>query len=429
MIDFQELSKDGDFHHKTMERSEFLSCLKEFKFSLRDLTMILRLAETRRTRRQASLLLRPSSKCFIFDVENIKLLCFSDKCLIFNPEDKTTQNFIRKLHVQFSGANPEEFKEYSMKKVLKLLKQDSNQEHYVNFEHVVLETALDCVVNRFKRTFGIMKPALEMVLQQTTENPETSGLRKLLSVKNSLIQFDQSLEHTVEIIENLLSNDKDMLKLYLSDFDKKEGLENLLESYHSELDLIETESKILAETIEDTEQFISAHMDSLRNEIMRMSLFLEIGGFIMTFGAVVGGIFGMNLKNSYEEDKHAFSIVCISMLVAMLGMVLSFWKRILKLKADTSTAQKFTLLKSFFTYVDDLEYHVSSKRISKPEFKNAVEQITGLKISEKESEFLFRMVDANKDGVFDVEGEHEQENTENEEKNKNVFQPTFRCCI
>eukprot|EP00092_Neocalanus_flemingeri_P055839 GFUD01066089.1.p1 GENE.GFUD01066089.1~~GFUD01066089.1.p1 ORF type:complete len:104 (+),score=40.90 GFUD01066089.1:23-313(+) len=95
----------------------------------------------------------------------------------------------------------------------------------------------------------------------------------------------------------------------------------------------------------------------------------------------------------------------------MVGMLAAFWKKILKLKADTSSAQRFTLLKSFFTYVDDLEYHVLSKKIEKPEFKVAVEQVTGLNISEKESEFLFQMVDTNKDGFFDLEGEDKLENT------------------
>eukprot|EP00092_Neocalanus_flemingeri_P018980 GFUD01020565.1.p1 GENE.GFUD01020565.1~~GFUD01020565.1.p1 ORF type:complete len:412 (+),score=123.55 GFUD01020565.1:27-1262(+) len=410
MIDFQELSKNGDFHHKTVEKNEFLSSLKEFNFSVRDLRMILRLAETRRTR-QPALLLRPSSKCFIFDIGNIQLLCFSHKCLIFKPEDKGTKNFIDRLHQKFSGADSEEFKEFSMQKVLKLLKQDSNQELYQNFEHVILETALENVVSKFRRHFNIMKPALEMLLQQTEENPETRGLKKLLAVKNSLAQFDQSLEHIRKIIENLLSNDKDMLSLYLNDSDKEDEVEYLLESSYAELDEIETENKILTDMIEDTEQFISAHMDSVRNEIMRLSLFLEIGAFIMAFGAVVGGIFGMNLTNSLEADPHAFSIVCFSLLVAMVGMLAAFWKKILKLKADTSSAQRFTLLKSFFTYVDDLEYHVLSKKIEKPEFKVAVEQVTGLNISEKESEFLFQMVDTNKDGFFDVEGEHKLENT------------------
>ena len=383
-----------------------MSSLKEFNFNVRDMRMILKLAEIRKSR-QPSLLLRPSSKCFIFDVENIQLLCSSDKCLIFNPVDKATQNFIRRLHQKFSGASSEEFEKFPEMKILKLLKQDSNQEYYQNFEHVVLETALENVVSKFKRHFNIIKPALEMLLQQTEENPETSGLKKLLAVKNSLTQFDQCLEHLSKILENLCSNDKDMLKLYLSDSANEEkDLEQLLESFQAELDELETENKILADRIEDTEQFISAHMDSLRNEIMKISLFLEIGGFIMAFGAVVGGIFGMNLTNHIENDPNAFTIVCLSLLAAMIGILLCFCKKIFKLNADTSSAQNFTLLKSFFTYVDDLEYYVLSKKIAKPEFKVAVEQITGLKISDKESEFLFQMVDANKDGVFDVGGEY-----------------------
>ena len=42
---------------------------------------------------------------------------------------------------------------------------------------------------------------------------------------------------------------------------------------------------------------------------------------------------------------------------------------------------------------------------SKKEFRTAVEKITNLKISDKENDYLFRMVDANKDGVIDVEEE------------------------
>ena len=55
--------------------------------------------------------------------------------------------------------------------------------------------------------------------------------------------------------------------------------------------------------IEDTDQFISAHLDSVRNEIIKMSLVIEVGGLVMGFGAVVGGIFGMNLKNHSEVFK------------------------------------------------------------------------------------------------------------------------------
>ena len=50
---------------------------------------------------------------------------------------------------------------------------------------------------------------------------------------------------------------------------------------------------------------------------------------------------------------------------ARAGITICIIIRYYQLKADTSSAQSFTLLKNFFTYVDDLEYHVFNKRIEK----------------------------------------------------------------
>ena len=96
--------------------------------------------------------------------------------------------------------------------------------------------------------------------------------------------------------------------LFLNLFKKQsqEEVELLLGSYSADLDEIETEIKIFIDMIEDTDQFISAHLDSVRNEIIKMSLFIEVGGLIMGFGAVVSGIFGMNLKNHVEVNRKPF---------------------------------------------------------------------------------------------------------------------------
>ena len=125
----------------------------------------------------------------------------------------------------------------------------------------------------------------------------------------------------MKVLRNLLGDNEAMLSLYLT---RKQGrvegrveeVELLLNSYAADLDDIDTEVKILIDVIEDTDQFISAHMDSVRNEIIKMSLFTEVGGVIMGFGAVVSGIFGMNLDNKMDlyplqgapEDKVFFII-------------------------------------------------------------------------------------------------------------------------
>ena len=75
------------------------------------------------------------------------------------------------------------------------------------------------------------------------------------------------------------------------------------------------------------------------------------------------------------------------------------------MKVDTSSAQSFKALKSFFTYVDDLEHIVNKKRLDSKEFREVLNQLSGLQVSEEESEFIFRMLDANKDGLINTENE------------------------
>ena len=79
----------------------------------------------------------------------------------------------------------------------------------------MLETALENVVSKYSRHLEIIKPALEMLLQQVSifpqsispcqhkvsnllfqveANPETNGLRRLLAVKKSLAEFEQNVE-------------------------------------------------------------------------------------------------------------------------------------------------------------------------------------------------------------------------------------------
>ena len=165
-------------------------------------------------------------------------------------------------------------------------------------------------------------------------------------------------------------------------------------------------SNITTGLLEDTDQFISAHLDSVRNEIIKLSLFIEVGALIMASGAVVSGIFGMNLLNKLEEHEHGFLLVCLAILLMMICFYAGFYQKYCQLRADTSSAHSFNLLKNFFTYVDDLEYYVFNKKtLTAKEFKEAIEEILKLKISDKEAEYLFTMFDANRDGFIDIEGE------------------------
>ena len=60
----------------------------------------------------------------------------------------------------------------------------------------------------FRRHLRIKKPALEMLLQQIEQSPETTGLKRLLAVKKSLLEFEQRVEQVVRVVQQLLSDNE-----------------------------------------------------------------------------------------------------------------------------------------------------------------------------------------------------------------------------
>jgi len=243
-------------------------------------------------------------------------------------------------------------------------------------------------------------------LKDITDNPETNALKRLLAVKKSISEFEQRLELVQKVVHRAHEENEEV-NANLDPKIKKDR-EETLEYVLAELDEIETDAKIQMENIDDTNQFISAHLDHVRNEIMRLSLKIEVGAFIMGFGAVVGGIFGMNLANGIETNTFAFHIVWVSIIVLSLLMVIFFNKKTAQLKNDTSDALDYKILKNFFTYVDDLESYVENKkRVSKQDFKEAVQKITNLPVEEQEVTYLFRMFDTDNDGMLDTGEEGE----------------------
>merc|ERR1712168_1715039 len=116
----------------------------------------------------------------------------------------------------------------------------------------------------------------------------------------------------MKVVQQLMAKDEDLVGLYLSRPNRQtedhEELELLLEAYFADFEEIEAEIHTVKDMIEDTNQFISAHLDSVRNKMIRLSLFMEMGAVALGSGAVAGGVFGMNLTHGLEDHPTAFLI-------------------------------------------------------------------------------------------------------------------------
>ena len=106
---------------------------------------------------------------------------------------------------------------------------------------------------------------------------------------------------------------------------------------------------------------------------MKMGLVIDILAVTLGFGAVVGGIFGMNVPNHLEQSSTAFYFVVVGMILVMFVIFGGFLQRYYSLKKDTSKARGSIVLRNFFKYAELLEFQeFPNKNIKKEEFIESV---------------------------------------------------------
>ena len=103
------------------------------------------------------------------------------------------------------------------------------------------------------------------------------------------------------------------------------GLETLAHHYSVKCAERLSDLEELKRSIEETAKFLEAAMDARRNQLLKMEVSLDVMALIFAFGALISGIFGMNLTSGLENSQPAFGwVVCCIMLVG-LTIATSAW--------------------------------------------------------------------------------------------------------
>ena len=100
-----------------------------------------------------------------------------------------------------------------------------------------------------------------------------------------------------------------------------------MEAYVADLAEIEREATGMIAQIEDSMEVISLHLNSQRNRIIKLSLIMEMLAVTAGVGAVIGGLFGMNMKNGLEDDGSAFFLVSGITVLIMCCILGGLWIR------------------------------------------------------------------------------------------------------
>lgn len=194
-----------------------------------------------------------------------------------------------------------------------------------NFEIDVVEEIVREVCTMYSRRIHLYEPIVNSLMDRVTNEAfSPSGLHRLVPVKDSLQHFEMNVKGALRCITNLLSSDEDMVGLLLTEkaIAKAENrtlpielhgeVELLLEEYARQLNSTLLEIDYMLQRVQSKQDMVALSLDAYRNRMIRMNLYLTVGGISLAFGTAVAGFFGMNVPNGYERVDGIFELVVLS---------------------------------------------------------------------------------------------------------------------
>ncbi|WBW71587.1 mitochondrial inner membrane magnesium ion transmembrane transporter Mrs2 [Schizosaccharomyces osmophilus] len=195
------------------------------------------------------------------------------------------------------------------------LKQSASDFGFLPYEMMALETILISVVNNLESELQVLQNLVSDLLADFELDINQDRLRTLLMFSRRLSGFLKKTTLIRDVLDELLEQDQDLAGMYLTerlrtgkprDHDKHDEIELLLETYYKQVDEIVQQTDNLVGNIRSTEEICNIMLDANRNSLMLLGLKLSAVTLGLGFGAIIAGIYGMNLPNGFEESSTAF---------------------------------------------------------------------------------------------------------------------------
>ncbi|PIN20265.1 hypothetical protein CDL12_07048 [Handroanthus impetiginosus] len=139
-----------------------------------------------------------------------------------------------------------------------------------------------------------------------------------------------SMPFVLEVVEAAFHSRTQRLERRLMDLEprvkEEEEIEMLLENYLQRCESCHGQAERLLDSAKEMEDSIAVNLSSRRLEVSRVELLLQVGTFCVAVGALVAGIFGMNLRSYLEEHLFAFWLTTAGIFVgAVVGFFLMYY--------------------------------------------------------------------------------------------------------
>lgn len=196
------------------------------------------------------------------------------------------------------------------------------------FELEVVEAALNSRIQHFEHRLMDLDPHVQDLLKVLPNRLTASILEQLRICKQTLVELGSKAGALRQMLLDMLEDSQEIRRLCIVGRncimnrssnvecsvplekqiaeEEEEEIEMLLENYLHRCESCHNQAERLLDSAREMEDSIAVNLSSRRLQVSRFELLLQVGTFCLAVGALVSGIFGMNLKSYLEEHVFAF---------------------------------------------------------------------------------------------------------------------------
>ncbi|XP_021278465.1 magnesium transporter MRS2-11, chloroplastic [Herrania umbratica] len=220
-----------------------------------------------------------------------------------------------------------------------------NGGHCMPFELEVVEAALLSRTQRLEQRLMDLEPRVQALLEVLPNKLTGDILEQLRISKQTLVELGSRAGALRQMLLDLLEDPHEIRRICIMGRnctlkkgndevecsvplekliaeEEEEEIEMLLENYLQRCESCHGQAERLLDSAKEMEDSIAVNLSSRRLEVSRVELLLQVGTFCVAVGALVAGIFGMNLKSYLEEHVFAFWLTTAGIIV---GAVVAFF--------------------------------------------------------------------------------------------------------
>ncbi|CAK9260229.1 unnamed protein product [Sphagnum jensenii] len=211
------------------------------------------------------------------------------------------------------------------------------------FELEVVEASLISRTQRLEQQLMDVEPRVLSLLKVLPNRYTVDVLEELRLCKQSLVELSAKAGALRQILLELLENPQDIRQMTIMGRvcnirrgdgsiecslpsekkiaeDEEQEMEMLLECYLQRCDSCHGYAEKLLNSAREMEDSIALNLSSRRLEMGRLELLLQVATFCAALGALIAGIFGMNLKSCLEEHMLAFWFTTVGIIFGGIGL-------------------------------------------------------------------------------------------------------------